>query len=264
MSSNSTHEPLIVRSKAIPTYGALSFATLISIIGFFMMTFTSSPQMKGAALLWLPAALQLIAGVWFGPRLGLLAGGIGAYVAGILAYGGWGLVDIIMNPIAGGVANSLLPAILFRAFKINPSFGATPQDMKKAIFIVSSLIVTVIVIGLMPVFVPSLGNWAYVLAIAVLLAGSPILLNSITINKTDFVLAITIALLSCFVSAIIGCYGVVLSGNTWQAAILGTGVGWFFGDTVSAFLGIYALVYFTGIAERRGLVINYWSRKITF
>nr|VFK80848.1 MAG: hypothetical protein BECKSD772D_GA0070982_11665 [Candidatus Kentron sp. SD] len=252
-------EPLRKRSKAIPIYGALSFAVLIAIVGFVMMTFTSSPQMKGAALLWLPAALQLIAGVWFGPWLGLLAGGLGAYAAGIAAYGGWGLVDIIMNPIAGGVANSFLPAILFRAFKINPSFNSTPADIKKAIFIIASLMVIVLVIGLMPIYVTSIGKWAYVIAIGILLIGTPILLKGLRLNKRDLIAAMVIVVFISLVSALIGSYGIVVSGNTWQAAFIGTGLGWFLGDTVSAFLGIYALVYFTTAAERIGLVKKYWQ-----
>ena len=59
-----------------------------------MMNVTSSPSMKGA-MLWV--ALQLVAGVWLGPVRGMIAGGLGAYAAGILAYGGWGLADIIMT-----------------------------------------------------------------------------------------------------------------------------------------------------------------------
>jgi len=251
-------KPLSKRSNVIPVYGALSFAVLIAIVGAAMMTLTSSPQMKGAALLWIPAALQLVAGVWFGPFLGLLSGGLGAYAAGIIAYGGWGLVDIIMNPIAGGIANSLLPAVLFRLFKIDPTFGASPKDIKKAMFSILSLLVVVFAIGVLPIYVKELSIWAYIAAIVLLLVGSPILLNKLTINKIDFFVALIIAIISCFFSALLGTFGVVVSGNTWQAAILGTGIGWFLGDTVSAFLGIYALVYFTERALKMGLVKKYW------
>lgn len=256
---NNQQEPLTKRSSAIPIYGALSFAVLIAIIGAAMMTFTSSPQMKGAALLWLPAALQLVAGVWFGPFLGLIAGGLGAYAAGIIAYGGWGLVDIIMNPIAGGLANAWLPAILFRMFKINPTFNASPKDMVKAIYSILSLIIIVFAIGILPVYVKSIAYWAYFVAIVLLLVGAPILLHNLKINKGHFVIAIIISIVICLISAIIGSFGVVVSGNTWQAALVGTGLGWFLGDTVSAFLGIYALVYFTERAEKMGLVKKYWS-----
>lgn len=257
--SLNNQEPLSKRSNAIPVYGALSFAVSIAIVGAVMMALTSSPQMKGAALLWIPAALQLVAGVWFGPFLGLLAGGLGAYAAGIIAYGGWGLVDIIMNPIAGGIANAWLPAVLFRLFKINPTFGASPKDIRKAIFSTVSLLVIVFAIGVLPVYVKELSIWAYIADILLLLVGAPILLNKLTINKIGFIAALIIAIISCFFSALIGSFGVVVSGNTWQAAFIGTGIGWFFGDTASAFLGIYALVYFTERALKMGLVKKYWT-----
>src|SRR5437868_15052134 len=83
---------------AIAFQATVFFTVSIAAIGAIMMTLTSSPTAKGASFLWLPAALQLMAGVWLGPIRGMIAGGLGAYLAGILAYGGWGLVDIIMNP----------------------------------------------------------------------------------------------------------------------------------------------------------------------
>jgi len=103
------------RDPALRITTAVIIAVFITLIGYVAMTVGSSPTVKGASFIWLPAALQLVAGVWLGPWLGLLAGGLGAYAAGILAYGGWGIVDIIMNPIAGGVANAMLPAILLRS-----------------------------------------------------------------------------------------------------------------------------------------------------
>src|SRR4030043_1218876 len=73
-------------------YGfALFMAVAIAAIGWVMMTVGSSPTVKGASFLWLPAALPLAAGGWLGPWLGALAGGLGAAAAGTLAYGGWGL-----------------------------------------------------------------------------------------------------------------------------------------------------------------------------
>src|SRR2546430_15846899 len=81
-------------------------AVFITLIGYVAMTVGSSPTVKGASFIWLPAALQLVAGVWLGPWLGLLAGGLGAYAAGILAYGGGGGVGILLNPIARGGAHA--------------------------------------------------------------------------------------------------------------------------------------------------------------
>lgn len=102
----------VQRDPAIRNYATLVFTVSIAAIGALMMTLTSSPTAKGASFLWLPAALQLMAGVWLGPWRGLIAGGLGAYLAGILAYGGWGIVDIIMNPVAGGIANSFCRNII--------------------------------------------------------------------------------------------------------------------------------------------------------
>jgi hypothetical protein len=240
------------REKKIQTYGAIIFAVFIAVIGAVMMTITSSPQMKGAAFLWLPAALQLIAGVWFGPVRGFFAGGLGAYGAGIIAYGGWGLVDIIMNPIAGGFANSMLPAIFFRLFHINPDFGGEPKDVLKASLRLSGLLGIVILFGLLPLFT-KISLWAYVLALLFLTLSLPIFLFKLKINKRDFIIAGIICVVICLISALIGTFGLVVSGQAWKAALIGTGLGWFLGDTVSCFLGLYALAYFTKRARRAGL-----------
>jgi len=123
-------------------------AVFITLIGYVAMTVGSSPTVKGASFIWLPAALQLVAGVWLGPWLGLLAGGLGAYAAGILAYGGWGIVDIIMNPIAGGVANAMLPAILFRMYRVDPTLGAQrPADVLAGVVKAVVLAIVVLVAG---------------------------------------------------------------------------------------------------------------------
>lgn len=240
------------REEAKRSYAAVLTCVLIALIGAGMMTMTSSPSMKGAAFLWLPAALQLIASVWFGPIRGTLAGGLGAYAAGIIAYGGFGLPDIIMNPIAGGLANSLLPALLFHAFRVNPDFGAEPQRVKKAVVSLSILLVAVL--GLAVVLIPlKMGFWGFLPSLVLLLA-APVFLRNLRVNKRDFSIAFFICVLACAVSAAIGCFGVVLSGQSWPAAILGTGLGWFLGDTVSAVLGLYILAAFTETARKRGLV----------
>ncbi len=241
------------RDASVRTYGAIAFAILIAVIGAFMMTLTSSPQMKGAAMLWIPAALQLIAGVWFGPTRGLLAGGLGAYAAGIIAYGGWGLVDIIMNPIAGGIVNAWLPAILFYRLKINPDFGAEPKDMMSATIRILFVFVFILFIGILPLFIPEISTWAYVIAIVLLIIGMPLILWKIKINKRDFILAAIICVVISAISAIVGSASVVVGGNTWEGALIGTGLGWFLGDTISCFLGLYMLAYFTKRARKRGL-----------
>src|SRR3989475_9043577 len=84
-------------------------AVFITLIGYVAMTVGSSPTVKGASFIWLPAALQLVAGVWLGPWLGLLAGGLGAYAAGILAYGGGGILGILMKPTPRPPAHAHAP-----------------------------------------------------------------------------------------------------------------------------------------------------------
>lgn len=239
------------RSQAIKSYGAVLFALAIAAIGAAMMTVTSSPIMKGAAFLWIPAALQLIAGVWLGPTRGLLAGGLGAYAAGIIAYGGFGLPDIIMNPIAGGIANSWLPAVLFQAFRINPDFGAEPQAVRRAALTVGSLLLLVIVLAV--VAIPLGLGWRGFLPPLLLLLVAPLFLRNLRVNKRDFTLAFIVVIVSCALSATLGVVGTRVAGQSWPAAIIGTGIGWFMGDTVSALLGLYVLAAFTERARQAGL-----------
>jgi hypothetical protein len=241
------------RDSTMRNYGAIIFTVLIAVIGAFMMTLTSSPQMKGAAMLWIPAALQLIAGVWFGPKRGLLAGGIGAYAAGIIAYGGWGIVDIIMNPIAGGIVNAWLPAVLFRLLKIDPSFGATPKDIMTATIRIVIILFIVICIGVFPVFYNEYKNMSYGIGLLLLLISLPIMFKGLKIKRVQFIYAIIICIVISAISAIVGSYGVVVGGNTWEGALIGTGIGWFLGDTVSCFLGLYMLAYYTTKARAMGL-----------
>ena len=207
--------------------------------------------MKGAAFLWLPASLQLIAGVWLGPIRGLLAGGLGAYGAGILAYGGWGLPDIIMNPIAGGFANSLLPAYLFSWLKINPDFGTNLNDLKKALLRIILMILVVIVIAIiLKEF--GWGNWGYVPSLLFILA-IPYFLSDLRVRPKELFFAVLICVVISFISAMIGVAGSIVAGQSLVAAFLGTGIGWFLGDTVSCILGLYVLAMFTKQARHLGI-----------
>lgn len=239
------------REPRMKNYGVLIFAVLIAVIGAVMMTVTSSPAMKGAAFLWLPAALQLMAGVWFGPVRGFIAGAIGAYAAGILAYGGWGLTDIIMNPIAGGFANAMLPGLLFLIFRIDPSLGAHPKDVGKGIVRIAILLILVlaVAVGLRNF---NLGPLGYLPPFLILALG-PLVLGHLQINKRDLFIAFLIAVFCCALSAFIGSFGAVVGGQSWKGAIVGVGVGWFLGDTVSAMLGLYMLAALTDRARQAGL-----------
>jgi uncharacterized membrane protein len=244
-------------TRAIQNQAILGFIVLIGASGALMMTVTSSPTAKGASFLWLPAALQLMAGIWLGPWRGAIAAGLGAYLAGILAYGGWGLVDIIMNPIAGGFANAFLPALFFSAFRIDPTFGVETNEeghVLKALGRLAILLSLVIGVsfGLRPI---GLGAWGYLPPLLILLA-APLVLRGLALKTRDLTIAFLICVFISFVSAVIGVAGQVVGGQAWQAAAIGTGLGWFLGDTVSAVLGLYVLAAFTSRAREAGLSRN--------
>jgi hypothetical protein len=231
-------------------------AVAIAAIGWIMMTIGSSPTVKGASFLWLPAALQLVAGVWLGPVYGTLAGGLGAYAAGILAYGGWGIVDIIMNLIAGGLANAFLPWLLFKTFRIDPTMGAQkPAEVLSASLRALALAVLVLLSGLLTMFVNIPGSWGYLIPLVVLLVGARLLLGNMQLNKRDFGLGLLVAVIACAASALIGAIGATVGGKPFAAALIDPGIGWFAGDLVSAILGLYLLPLYTtrlriaGIAE---------------
>lgn len=241
-------------TRAIQNQAILGFIVLIGASGALMMTITSSPTAKGASFLWLPAALQLMAGIWLGPWRGAIAGGLGAYLAGILAYGGWGLVDIIMNPIAGGFANSLLPAVLFSLFRIDPTFGVPASDEGHILRALGRLAVLLgLVVGLSFGLKPlGLGAWGYGPPLLILLA-APLVLKGLVLKARDLTYAFLICVFISSVSAVIGVAGQVVGGQALEAAAIGTGLGWFLGDTVSAVLGLYMLAAFTGRAREAGL-----------
>jgi hypothetical protein len=254
-----TTSKAVYKSKRDPSLRigfTIFMAVGIAAIGWIMMTISSSPTVKGASFLWLPAALQLAAGVWLGPWFGFLAGGLGAYAAGILSYGGWGIVDIIMNPIAGGLANAALPWFLFKAFKVSPTLGASkPSDVISGAVRMVVLVLLVLASGLLSQFVALPPYMGYVISLIVLLVGGWLLLGGLKLSMRDFILGCVIAVVSCIVSAIIGAIGATVGGKPFAAALIDPGIGWFFGDAVSAILGLYLLAMYTerlrnaGIAE---------------
>jgi hypothetical protein len=231
------------------------FAVGIASIGAVMMTLTSSPTAKGASFLWLPAALQLMAGVWLGPWRGFLAAGLGAYAAGILAYGGWGIVDIIMNPVAGGLANGALPALLFRWFRIDPTLGAGESSRLDDILKGAARIFILLAIVLIAAFIMQkigIGTWGYIPPL-LLLFFIPLLLKDMKVRRRDFIAGFFVCVIISLISALIGGFGQVVGGQTWQGALIGTSLGWFLGDTVSAILGLYMLAAFTQRAREWGI-----------
>jgi len=251
MSTGEDSQYIKERSPAVKRQAAIWFAVGIAAIGAIMMTVASSPTAKGATFLWLPAALQIMAGVWLGPILGMLAGGLGAYAAGILAYGGWGLVDIIMNPIAGGIGNALIPGILFRVFKIDPSFGASPKDVIKAAIRMFVVLLFALLVGWAVRFL-NIGTWGYLLVLLIVLV-SPLIIRDLNLKRRDFVIALVIAVIGTLVSALFGVLGQVVGGKAWQAAFLDTFLPWFSGDTISAILGLYLMAIFTKRARAAGI-----------
>jgi len=234
------------RDPALKGRFALIMAVAIAAIGWVMMTIGSSPSVKGASFLWLPAALQLAAGVWLGPWWGFLAGGLGAYAAGILAYGGWGIVDIIMNLIAGGFANAMLPALLFTAFKIDPTFGTKkPSDVLNGAVRIFILTLLVLAAGLLNITLNLPVPWGFIIPLVVLIVGAFLLLRNLSMNMRDFLLGVLVAVIVCAVSALIGAIGATVGGKPFAAALVDPGIGWFAGDTVSAILGLFLLPMFT-------------------
>jgi hypothetical protein len=244
------------RDPAVKAGFAIFMAVAIAAIGYIMMTVGSSPTVKGASFLWLPAALQLAAGIWLGPVYGTLAAGLGAYAAGILAYGGWGITDIIQNPIAGGFANALLPWLLFKAMRIDATLGTDkPGDVLKGAVRMVILAVLVVAAGLINMALKLPNPWGYVVPLVILAVGAFVLLRGVKIERRHFIPAIVVAVVACLVSAFIGAIGATVGGKPFGAALIDPGVGWFAGDTVSAILGLFLLPLYTsrlrdaGIAE---------------
>lgn len=244
------------RDHALRISFTIFMAVAIAALGWVMMTISSSPTAKGASFLWLPAALQFVAGVWLGPIYGTIAGGVGAYTAGILSYGGWGVVDIIQNLLAGGLANSFLPWLLFKTLRIDPTMGTQkPSDVISGA--VRALILTLIVLasGLLSPLLKIPGLWGYLIPLVVLVVGARLLLNNLSLNMRDFGLGLLVAVIVCAVSAFMGAIGATVGGKPLAAALIDPGVGWFIGDLVSAILGLYLLALYTtrlrnaGIAE---------------
>lgn len=234
------------RDPALRGVFALIMAVAIAGVGWVMMTIGSSPSVKGASFLWLPAALQLVAGVWLGPWLGLLAGGLGAYAAGILAYGGWGIVDIIMNPIAGGIANAMLPALIFQWLKINPTFKTKdPGEVLRGAVRVLVLALLVLAAGLLNIVLKLPVPWGFLIPFVVLIVGAWALFRDLKLDKRHFTLAVIVAVVISAASALIGAIGATVGGKPFAAALVDPGIGWFTGDTVSAILGLFLLPLFT-------------------
>ena len=256
MASSKTY---VARRDPVLRYTFAGFlAVAIAAIGWVMITVGSSPSVKGASFIWLPAALQLVAGIWLGPWLGAVAGGLGAYTAGIFAYGGWGITDIIQNPIAGGFANAMLPALLFRMLRLDPTFGCKdPYDVLNGAVRVVVLALAVMAAGLVNIVLALPSPWGLALPLIVLVVGVPVILGNVgrNLNMNHFVLAVVIAVVACGVSALIGAFAAYVGGKPIEAALIDPGVGWFVGDTVSAVLGLFLLPLYTlrlrqaGIAE---------------
>jgi hypothetical protein len=255
--TTTTNEYVRERDPGMTVLFAIGMTAAIAAIGAVMMTITSSPAVKGASFLWLPAALQLVAGVWLGPWVGFLVGGIGAQLAGVIAYGGNAPVDWVQNFLAGGFANAMLPAFLFRWMKVDLTLGAQkPSDVLKWAWRMGILLVLVLAAGFatttLPESVPTLVRYA--LPLAVLIIGALFLFRGLAVSGGSMAKAVFIAVLISAVSAAIGVYGAnTLGGVPFPAVLLSPGIPWFAGDTVSAILGLYLLVLFTARLQIAGV-----------
>lgn len=242
------------RDPALKNAFTVFMIVAIAAIGYIMMTVGSSPTVKGASFIWLPAALQLTAGVWLGWKRGFIAGALGAYAAGILAYGGWGIVDIIMNPIAGGIANAALPALLFTVMKIDPTFGTHhPEDVLSGAVRALILALLVLAAGLLNMALNLPVPWGFLLPLVVLFIGARFLFSGLSLNQADLSKAIFVAVVACLLSAFIGAIGATVGGKPFAASLIDPGIGWFAGDTVSAILGLYLLPLYTARLREAGI-----------
>ena len=242
------------RDPALKLGFTIFIAVAIAAIGWIMMTVSSSPTTKGASFLWLPAALQMAAGVWLGPWYGFLAGGIGAYAAGVLAYGGWGIVDIINNLIAGGVANSMLPYFLFTLLKIDPTLGAhDPKEILTASIRAGILLVLVLAAGLTTIVINIPFPYGYLVPLAVLIIAGFFLMKDVRLSHRDFLLGFLVCVIVSAASAFIGVLGTTVSGVPFPVALANPGIGWFSGDLVSAVLGLYILALYTERLRLKGI-----------
>ena len=248
----------VKRNDALANNVAVWMTLGIAAIGAVMMTFTSSPSVKGASFLWLPAALQLCAGVWLGWKRGFLVGAIGPYLAGILAYGGFGLQDIVQNFIAGGLFNAMLPALLFWAMRIDPTFGAKSQgEVYSAVTRIIFLSILVLLSGFVSRLLNLPSPWGYLIPLLMLFLGSKVLLSNLTLKKADLTKGVAVAIFISLLSALVGAIGATLSGKPLLTTLVEPGIGWFFGDTVSAMLGLGMLAVFTKQVRKLGIEGDY-------
>ena len=100
------------------------------------------------------------------------------------------------------------------------------------------------------------GQWGFLLPLVALFVGARVLLGGLALNKASFVAAIGIAVVSCAASALIGAIGATVGGKPFAAALIDPGIGWFIGDTISAFLGLYLLAMFTQRARAAGIIAS--------
>lgn len=159
-----------------------------------------------------------------------------------------------MNLVAGGLANSMLPGLLFRGFKIDPDLGAKPRNLGVAIVRIMGILFVVVALTLVLNHF-KFGLWGYVPQLVLLfLAPRYIRDLEIGIPTRKIILAFFICIVSSFLSAVIGSGGAVVGGLSWKGAFLGVGAGWFLGDTVSSLFGLYILATLTQRARDAGLV----------
>ncbi len=133
-------------------YFAVVFTALIGVVSFAAMSLSVGGQI-GFILLCIPAALEMLAGIWLGPVRGMLAAVVGAYVAAAFAYGGWGLVAIANPIVAGGAVNAILPPLVFQLVRIDVHAGMKIGVHRDTRMISLVLLIALVCLSLSPVFV---------------------------------------------------------------------------------------------------------------
>ena len=164
------------------------------------------------------------------------------------------MVDIIQNPVAGGICNAFLPWMLFRMFRIDPTMG-TEKASDVISGAVRALILTVLVLasGMLGPILNIPGMWGYLIPLVVLLVGARLLLSNLSMNMRDFGLGMLVAVIVSAASAYVGALGAVVGGKPLGAALIDPGVGWFAGDLVSVVLGLYMLPLYTARLRSAGI-----------
>lgn len=182
-------------------------------------------------LFWLPAVIQLAAGLKLGPVRGPAAAVIGSYVAAAFFYGGWGPIAFTNYAVVGGFVISVMPRLLLHFLRIDPLRNANVQPIDRISLGLPFFLAAAILFGLSPLVWDS-APLAYILAsLLLLIVGYSVAARFL--GRRNTLLVILVFVLSFSGSLMIG----LLTGNAATVPILenswlpyslwGTGFGLF-------------------------------------